>query len=161
MKRIVLIAVLTGAVSLASYARKNVTEGKTNTAFGDFRIQVDKNPVTINGKEHLPLLISYENSDMEVRLAIDMDRKGKKYYVISDDLSVQYVANRKYFGVEILAPEIEKDGFTTSDGALNRQEYFRQKVITSGQSWRKDQTQLVAAYFSMLIENAEKVLAAK
>jgi hypothetical protein len=90
-----------------------------------------------------------------------MDREGKKYYVLSDNLCVQYVSNRHYFGVEKLDKEIEKDGFRTSDAALNRVEYFHQKVITTGYSWRRDNTKLIAAYFPMLLNNAENLIAEK
>jgi len=161
MKRIILLAGLILAVSLASYARKFVAEGKTYSALGNYTIQIDDKYVMINGKEHKPFVITYENSNMEVRVAVDMDKEGKKYYVISDNLSVQYVSNRHYFGVEKLAPELEKDGYKTSDAALNRVEYFHQKVITTHQGWRRDNTKLIAAFFPMLLNNVENILAAK
>ena len=161
MKRILFTVLLIASVSLASFGKKLVSEGKTNSAFGDYKIRIDDKSLTINGKDHIPFVISYENSDMEVRVAIDMDKKGKKYYVISGNLSVQYVSNKDYFGVEKLGKEVEKDGYTTSPESLNRIEYFRQKVITSNQNWRRDNTQLVAAYFPMLLNNAENMLAAK
>ena len=161
MKRIVLIAGLIVAVSLASYARKLVAEGKTYSALGNYKIELDNKSMMINGKEHKPFVITYENSNLEVRVAVDMDKEGKKYYVISDNLSVQYVANRKFFGVEKLAPELEKYGYRTSDAALNRVEYFHQKVITRGEGWRRDNTKLIAAYFPMLLNNVENVLAVK
>jgi DNA-binding beta-propeller fold protein YncE len=161
MKRIVLTVVLIVAVSFASYARKFVAEGKTYSALGNYRIEIDNKSMMINGKQHIPFVISYANSNLEVRVAVDMDKTGKKYYVISDNLSVQYVANRQYFGVEKLAPELEKDGFKTSDVALNRVEYFHQKVITSGVGWRRDNTKLIAAFFPMLLNNVENLIAAR
>jgi hypothetical protein len=161
MKRIILVAGLTLAVSLVSFARKFVAEGETHSALGNYRIQVDEKSMFINGKEHVPYVITYENSNLEVKVAIDMDKEGKKYYVISDNLSVQYVANRNYFGVEKLPPELEKDGYKTSDAALNRLEYFHQKAITTNQGWKHDNTRLIAVYFPMLLNNSENVIAAK
>jgi len=161
MKKIVLIAGLILAVSLASYARKFVAEGKTYSALGNYKIEIDDKPMFINGKEHRPFVISYENTGMEVRVAVDMDRKGKKYFVISDDLSVQYVANRHYFGVERLSKDLENDGYKTSDTGLNRVEYFHQKAITTCYGWRRNNTKLIAAYFPMLLNNVENVLAAR
>ena len=161
MKRLVLLAALVVAVSLASYARKPVAEGKTYSPFGDYTIQVDNKSVWINGKEHKPFVITYENSNLKVRVAIDMDRQGKKYYVLSDNLSVQYVSNRHYFGVEKLDKVIEMDGFSTSDAALNRVEYFHQKAITTGYSWRRNNTKLIAAFFPMLLNNLENLIAEK
>jgi hypothetical protein len=161
MKRIVLAAVLIIAVSIASYGRKFVAEGKTYSALGNYKIEIDTKSMMINGKEHKPFVITYENSNMEVRVAIDMDKNGKIYYVISDNLSVQYVSNRHYFGVEKLSADLEKEGYKTSDTALNRSEYFRQKAITMNEGWRRDNTRLVAAYFPLLINNIESLLAAK
>ena len=161
MKRIILAAALIVAVSFASYARKFVAEGKTNSVLGNYKIEIDTKSMMINGKAHRPYVITYENSPMEIRVAVDMDKQGKTYYVISDNLSVQYVANRHYFGVEKLSKDLEKEGYQTSDAALNKVEYFRQKAITFNEGWKQDNTKLIAAYFPMLLNNIENLLAAK
>ncbi len=161
MKRIILITGLIFSFSLASNARKLVFEGKTNSTLGNYRIETDNKSVQIDGKNHMPFIISYENSDLEIRVAVDMDAKSKKYYVLSDNLSVKYVSNRHYFGVEMLGKELEGDGLKTSRDALNSAEYFRQKAITSGLNWRRDNTKLIAVYFPMLLKNNESLLAGK
>lgn len=161
MKRMILIAGLIFAVSLGTYARKFVAEGKTYSTLGNYKIEIADEFIMLNGKEHKPYVITYENSNLEVKVAVDMEKGVKKYYVISDNLSVQYVSNKHYFGVEKLAPEIAKDGYQTSDAALNRVEYFHQKAITTGMGWRRNNTKLVAAYFPMLLNNVENILAAK
>lgn len=84
------------------------------------------------------------------------DKKCKNFIVLSKKLSVQYVCNESYFGVEKLAKSLEKDGYSTSDLALNRSEYFHQEVITSGQKSDVELTQLIAAYFPMLLKNNEE-----
>ncbi len=161
MKRIFLTVLLIASVCVTSFGRKLVAEGKTYSALGDYKIQIDDKLMTINGKNHLPFVITYANSDMEVRVAVDMEKKAKKYYVISDNLSVQYVSNKDYFGVQKLDEAVAKDGYKTSDNALNTVEYFRQKVITSDQNWRHDNTQLIAAFFPMLLNNVESMVAAR
>lgn len=161
MKRIILVAGLTIALSLVSFARKFVAERETHSALGNYRIQVDDKSMFINVKEHVSYVITYENSNPEVKVAIDMDKEGKKYYVISDNFSVKYVANRHYFGVEKLLPELEKDSYKTSDAALNRLEYSHQKAITTNQGWKHDNTRLIAVYFPMLLNNSENVIATK
>lgn len=161
MKRIFLTTALIMAVCLGSFARKLVAEGKTYTSMGDYKIEIDDNYMMINGKEHKPFVISFENTNFEVRVAVDMEKKVKKYYVLSDVLSVQYVANRRYFGVEKLDKALEKDGYKTSESALNREAYFHQKVITSGKSWKRDNTRLIAAFYPMLVNNQENLMAEK
>ena len=161
MKRFFLAAALIIAVSITSFARKFVAEGKTYSALGNYKLEIADNPITLNGKELKAFVISYANSNMEVTIAFDKSRKGMKYYVLSDNLSVQYVCNGDYFGVAKLDKELEKDGYKTSDSALNRGEYFHQKVITRGGNCDLDNSKLIAAYFPMLINNYENILAVK
>jgi hypothetical protein len=155
MKRILLIAFLGLTMCLGSYARKFVAEGNTYSALGKYRVEIDDNYVKLNGVEHKPYVITFENSDLEARVFVTMEKNCRKYYVISDNLSVQYVSTPNYFGVEKLDSDLEKEGYSTSDSELNRSNYFSQKVITGGINWRKDKTTLIAAYYPMLLNNQE------
>jgi hypothetical protein len=98
---------------------------------------------------------------MEVTLVICKDKKCKRYVVLSDKLSVQYVCNATYFGVERLDKSFEKDGYKTSDASLNKTEYFHQKVLGSGQKDELEAIQLIAAYFPFLLQTNESMTAAK
>ncbi|MCU0408106.1 MAG: hypothetical protein MUD02_04070 [Bacteroidales bacterium] len=151
MKRVFFATVMLAALSAATFARELVAEGKTNTSVGDYKIEVADNPVTINGESCKTYVISYKNSPMEVQVAVKKEKGCQKYIVLSDKLSVQYVCNPNYFGVEKLDKSFEKDGLATSDESLNRSEYFHQKVITSGNGCEKDNTMLIAAYFPKLV----------
>jgi hypothetical protein len=161
MKKIVLTSALIIAVCLSSFARKFVVQGDTYSTLGKYRVEIDDNYITVNGFQHKPYVITFENTGLEARVFVTMERGCRKYYIISDALSVQYVSNRHYFGVERLDKELEKEGYRTSDSALNKAEYFHQKAITGGDGWRKDKTSLIAAYFPMLLNNPENILAAK
>jgi hypothetical protein len=160
MKKVFFAALLIAGFGTASFSREFVAGGKTHSALGDFRIEKADNPVTINGEELKAFVISYQNSPLEVTVAIRKDKKCKNYIVLSDKLSVQYVCNEYYFGVEKLDKSFEKDGYTTSDAALNRSEYFHQKVLAPGKRGEIENTQLIAAYFPMLINSSKEVLAA-
>jgi hypothetical protein len=96
---------------------------------------------------------------MEVTVAICKDRNCRKYVVLSDKLSVQYVCNQYYFGVEKLDKAFEKDGFKTTDSELNRTEYYHQKVLTPGKRGELEATQLIAAYFPLLLNNPTEAVA--
>jgi hypothetical protein len=153
MKRMFFAVILLVAFSTASFTKELVAEGRTFSAMGDYKIEIADDPVIINGKEFKAFVISYQNTPLELRVAVTKDSKGKKYIVLSDKLSVQYVCNANYFGVERLDKSFEKDGYVTSDVSLNRDEYFHQKVLTSGQGCELDNTRLIAAYFPKLIKN--------
>jgi hypothetical protein len=161
MKRMFFAAILTLIFSTASYAKEVVAEGKTNSALGDYKIEIANDPVTINGEEFKAFVISYQNSPLEVKVAIRDEGKQKRYVVLSDKLSVQYICNAHYFGVERLDKSFEKMGYSTSDAALNRSEYFHQKVLTSGQGCELDNTSLIAAYFPRLINGFPEIIATK
>jgi hypothetical protein len=153
MKRMFFLALLTVAFGSATFARELVAEGKTNSALGNYRIEKADNPVIINGEELKAFIISYQNSPMEVTIVIRKGKDCKNYIVLSDKLSVQYVCNENYFGVEMLDKSLQVEGFKPSESALNRSEYFHQKKLAHGKRGELENTQLIAAYFPMLIAN--------
>ena len=161
MKKMLFIALLTVAFGSASYSREFVAEGKTYSALGDYKIEIADNPVVINGDEFKTFVISYQNTPLEVKVAVKKDRDGKKYIVLSEKLCVQYVCNAHYFGVERLDKSFEKEGYATSDLFLDKSEYFHQKVLTSGQGCELDNTRLIASYFPMLIKDNGNSVAEK
>jgi len=161
MKRVILSTVLVIAFCTASFAGKVVAKGQTYTALGNYTIETADNPVFVKGEECKTFTISYENSPMDVTVAVCKDRKCKKYVVISDKLSVQYVCNDNYFGVEKLDKAFEKDGFTTSESEMNKSEYYHQKVLTPGKRGELEATQLIAAYFPMLLNNPTEAIASR
>jgi hypothetical protein len=152
MKRMFFLALLTVAFGSATFARELVAEGKTYSALGDYRIEKADNPVIINGEALKAFIISYQNSPMEVTIVIRKMENCKNYIVLSDKLSVQYVCNENYFGVEKLDKSLVVEGFNTTDAALNRNEYFHQKKLADGGRGELENTQLIAAFFPMLIE---------
>jgi hypothetical protein len=158
MKKIFLIIMLISVANGLSFARKYVAEGKTWSALGNYKIEVADKPFMLDGAELKTFIISFENSNMEVSVAIQKNRNSTKYIVISDVLSVQYVCHGTYFGVELLDKSLEKNGLKTSSSGLNRGEYFHQKVISMGESCDLDQTKLIAAYFPLLINNQENLI---
>jgi hypothetical protein len=159
MKRMFFAALLLAAFSNASFSREFVAGGKTYSALGDYRIEIADNPVTINGEQLKTFIISYQNSPSEVKVVIRNGKKCKNYIVLSDKLSVQYVCNEKYFGVEKLDKSLEKEGYTTTDATLNRSEYFHQKVLAPGKRRVIENTQLIAAYFPMLLKDINEAFA--
>ena len=158
MKRVLIAGLLMLALSTASFSREFVATGKTHSALGDYKIEMADKPVTINGEELKAFVISYQNSPLEVTVAIKKDKKCKNYIVLSDKLSVQYVCNGDYFGVQKLDKSMDLVGYSKSEDALDRSQYFHQKLIVPGKNSETESTQLIAAYFPLLIKG--EVLAA-
>jgi hypothetical protein len=161
MKRIFLTTMLIVTACLSSSATKQVAKGDTHTTFGNYLIEKAAGQVTLNGKALDAFIITYDNSDTRVTVAIEKTGKCKKYYVLSDKLSVQYVCNTQYFGIERLGKELEKEGYKTSDIFLNRQQYFHQRVLSAGNNGDLDNSKLIAAYFPLLMNNENPLAALK
>jgi hypothetical protein len=154
MKRMILLALLTITIGSATYARELVAEGKTYSALGDYKIETADNPVVINGEELKTFVISYQNSPMEVTVVIKKGKRCKNYIVLSDKLAVQYVCNENYFGVQKLDKSLKIEGFKPTETSLNRGEFFHQRVIAPGMRGEIENSQLIAAFFPMLIANS-------
>lgn len=154
----ILAAVLVSMISTVSLATKTIAEGKTFSAFGDYRIEATDNPVQIKGNDCRAFTIRYENTPLDVTVVVCEERNCNKYIVLSEKLSVQYVCNSNYFGVERLDKSLEKEGYKTSDSDLNRVEYFHQKALGPGQMDELDATKIIAAYFPLLFNTSEDMI---
>ena len=154
MKKVLIAAALLMVLNTASFSGQFVTDGKSNSTLGDYRIELADNPVTLNGEVLKTYVISYQNSPLEIKIAVKKEKDCKKYIVLSDKLSVQYVCTGTYFGVQKLdkSSEIDNNGFATSDEALNRTEYFHQKVLATGKPDEIESTKFIASYFPLLIK---------
>ena len=161
MKRMVFSALLVVIISTGAFARKLVAEGKTFTTFGNFKIETADQPFVLNGVSLDTYVITYDNSKMSVTIAIDKDKKCRRYVTISDKLSVQYVCYGTYFGVEKLNEKYTAAGIKTSDTALNRSAYFHQKVLTRGDDDIINCMRLIGAYFPELLNEQENLLTSR
>lgn len=158
MKRIFTSALLVVLISCASLAKPFgqdiVAKGESFTPMGKFKIMTSDQPMVVNGVELDTYVITYENSDMAITIAIDKDKKCKRYITMTDKLSVQYVCNGEYFGVEKLKRENSINGVTTADKAMNRNAYFHQRVLTLGPNDKITCMKLIGAYFPELLKES-------
>jgi hypothetical protein len=161
MKRIVVAAVLVIAFSTASFSRKPVAKGETYTTLGKYKIELADNQVPLKGEDCKTYVVSYENSPMEATIAVCKDKNCRTYVVLSDKLSVQYVCTDMYFGVQKLDKAFEKGDRKSNNSALNREEFFHQKILTPGNRSELEATQLIAAYFPRLINGVTEAVASR
>lgn len=150
MKRILISALLLIGFASLSFGRI-VAEGETLSPLGKFTIATSDTPMMIAGKELPTYLITYENSGLTVKVAVDKEKRCKNYIVVSDQLSVMYTCNGDYFGVNLLSEKYAKAGFTTETEMLDRSDYFHQKVLSRGMTTEIDAAKLIAVYFPSLI----------
>jgi hypothetical protein len=153
MKRMFFTIMLAVAVCVSSFATKRVAKGKTNSTFGNFTIEKADQPVMLNGKALDAFVITYDNFDTKVTVAIEKEGPCRKYYVLNKDLSVQYVRTQKYFGIQRLDKTLETEGYQTDLNSMNRRQYFYQRVLAGSVYGDRGNSILIAAYYPFLVTN--------
>jgi len=151
MKRIFLVLVLFAAVTALSFG-KVIVRGNSNTAFGMYTIELCDQQKTFAGEDMNCYLISYSNSPVQVKVFVDKKWNCKNFVVVSDELSVMYTCNGRYFGVDKVGKQYRDEVIYTDNSKLDREDYFRQKVIQQGDIEEYDATMLIASYFPALIK---------
>jgi hypothetical protein len=151
MKRIILAVMLLACVGSLSYGKK-VAEGMSNSPLGKYTIEVLDEPLLLAGEEMKCYEITYENSPMTVKVIVDKEKKCRNFLVVSDGLSVMYTCNGEYFGVNKVDKKFLKEGIATDDDALDRGDYFHQKLIKWGYTTEVDAARLIASYYPELIK---------
>jgi hypothetical protein len=160
MKKSLTTAVLLIILGTAAFAKGAVAVGKTHSAFGDYRIEKADNRVIIDGKDCKTYKISYENTPLEVTVVVKREKGSRKYAVLSDKLSVQYKWDENFFGVGLLDNSLSNLG-KTNDENLNREQYFRQKVLCPGLLPDRESTRMIAAFFPLLVNPDAALYAGK
>lgn len=161
MKKVVVVLLLTIILIPSGIAGKFTSDGDSFTKLGKYKIEIAESPFVLNGKELKTYLITYENAGFTLLVAADKTGDETKYLTISDALSVQYVSHLTYFGVEKIDQKYVASALKTSDSALNRYEYFRQKVLSSREVTELGKIKLIAAYYPALLNNIDNIIAAK
>jgi hypothetical protein len=147
MKTLILTTVLVLTLSFASTARTIVAKGESNSAFGNYTIELLDDHMMLNNNELDKYLISYENTDMKVVVVMDKQKKCRKYYVLNDQLPVQYECNGTSFGIKKLDRAVVANGFGNASEKMNKQEFFNQRVLISGVTNTIDHLNLIASYY--------------
>ena len=147
MKRIVLTTALILIISLASFANQLLSQGHSNSQFGDYKIETLDNRMPFKDKELDLYQITYEKNGLTVIVALDKEKKCKKYYVLSEKLPIQYECNGVYFGVKLLDNDLLYNGFPITLDSVNKTEYYSQRVLATGITDTLDHLNLIAAYY--------------
>ena len=139
-----------------------VAEGETNYELGAFVVEKSNAPIIIDATIMPTYEVSYENSDMTIRIAVDnSDRKCRKFIVVSDNLAIQYNCDGRVFGVTLPDMAYIEDGIPSSKINLDRSEYHRQKVLTQQVNSEIEQIRLISVYFPKLVKDYDRMFAVK
>jgi hypothetical protein len=152
MKRIILSALLILAITSASFATRVIAKGNSFTPQGSFTIEVADKPMVLNNVTLDTYVVTYETG-YSFTIAVEKEKKCRKYIVVSDGLSVQYVCNDNYFGIEKLDGKYEGSAIVTGYDSMNWNSYYHQRVLGSGTNTTVDCMKLIGAYFPDLLKS--------
>ena len=162
MKRKILLIAVLALILLPAHALDPVAKGKTNHELGDFTVEKSSAPIIIDATLLPTYEVSYENSDLTIRIAVDKtDKKCMKFIVVSNNLAMQYNCTGKFFGVSMPDQCYIEDGIPASTVNLDRSEYHRQRVITKIKKSELEHVRLISVYFPMLVKNYDTYFAVK
>jgi len=162
MKKLLSLLSVSILIYFPSLAEDPVAEGNTHHELGTYIIEKSVAPVIADARILPTYEVSYERSDMKIKIAIDdSDKNCRKLIVVSDHLSVQYNCDGKIFGVKLLDEQYSDNGISDSNLYLDTSEYFRQKVLSQSAKNEIDQIKLISVYFPKLVKDYERVFAVK
>jgi hypothetical protein len=131
---------------------KEIAEGNTNTPFGKYTIEVSSEPVMLEGEAVTCYRIKYEKSPLTVTVLVDKEKNCKNYIVSSEGLSIMYTCNGAFFGVNLIDPKYNKEGYLTDVKNLDKDNFFHQKLIATGKQEEVAATRLIASYYPFLLK---------
>ncbi len=161
MKKLIFITLFSVVASFALKAEKVIRTGDTQSALGKYVIEKTADFVVINEVAMPTYIISYQNSDQVIRVAVDTDKNGKNFIVLGENLNLQYRCETTHFGVKKLEKKYVKAGITNSSEQLNNGEYYHQKVLTRSNLSNRDCLGLIACYYPKLVVDFEEAFACK
>lgn len=162
MKSIISFIVLSSLLCLSGFAEEPLATGETFCCLGTYAVDISDDPIMVDGKALPTYLVTYENSDLTIRIGVDKSvKKCTRYLVVTDDLAIQYDCNSKYFGTNLIDKEYRDDGLVTTDYALDKEAYFRQKILSQSRLSRLDQLKLISVYFPKLVKEYEDFFAVR
>jgi len=160
MKNVFSLSTVFIAAFAVAFAGQVVIKGKTNSPLGVFTVEKSDELISIDGQDLETFIIYYENSDKQLKVAIDKDKKCKKYLVCCEDMSIQYVCREDYFGIEKLDNRYLKEGYKTNAHKINQGAFYHQRIITREDKTDRNCLGLIAVYYPQLIRNYEQVFIA-
>ena len=159
MKRVAALFSAIIIISLSTYAKAPVAEGSTFSELGRYVIEKSSAPLIYDGRILRTYDVTYENSDIKVRIAIDdSNRRCRNYIVVSDWLSIEYKCRNNVFGTVLLEEKYAEDGIPCCIELLDKEAYFRQKVITQNETNEIDRLMMISVFYPELIDNSKNVI---
>jgi ABC-type thiamine transport system substrate-binding protein len=148
-KLIVLVGVICLAVA-AQATEKRMLKGQTFTTMGDYEVFKDLDKSNDNIKI---FVIKYENTDESFVVRVCEGDKCHNYVVYGKNLELQYKSKKNnVFGLTKMDKEFRNLDKGVVAERVDREQMFRQKVISTTPKSEKEYLGLIACYLPQLVK---------
>ncbi len=153
-------AFIISSLTFAGEVKAPVAQGNTNSELGIYTIDKAEQFEMIKGECLRAYRIWYENSPDSLTVAVEDCKDGiTRFLVISEDLVIEYICNKDFFGARLIDERFEAEGYSTCIQNLNKREYYHQKVISQKPMTEIEYLSLISVYFPRLIKDFNKIYA--
>ncbi|TAJ15719.1 hypothetical protein DMA11_00525 [Marinilabiliaceae bacterium JC017] len=125
-------------------------EGSSNTKLGNYFIEKADTQIQHEGVAIKTYVLNYENFKKEILIGVEDGKKCKNFHVRIDDMEIIYSCEKSQFGARKLPKQ--KDTQVNVKEAIDRQQFFYQKVITQKPKTEEELLGLIACYFPKLLK---------
>lgn len=146
------LIVLSGFLCLVIFAQaseKRLLKGNTFTDMGQYEVlKQNEQP----GKDVTLYLIRYENSEEEFVVQVCKGDDCKNYVVYGNNVELQYKANKyDVFGLTKTEKQFRKLDKKEAAKRVDREQYYRQKVISKTPKTETEYLGLIACYLPQVV----------
>ncbi len=134
--------------SLETASAKKI-KGQSNTEMGKYEIVESEISIEHKGKTLETYTLCYENCTKKMFIGIEKQKDCKNFIVVIEDMKIIYTCNNGVFGTKKLPKQ--KSTSLSIDDAIDRQQFYYQKVITKKPKTEKELLALIACYYPQLI----------
>lgn len=149
-----LFTICVALLSLGAHAKIKDGKALTGTSltdFGKYTIVYSDNPMVLNGTEVKTFDLTYENTQLPVRIGIIHEKECTSFVLRSDVFEIEYSCNKGVFGVRKIEKRFQELPTEANEARLNKVSYYSQRVICQNPKTQDELLGLIACYFPNLV----------
>lgn len=141
------------AVSMFSFNASAAAEiGETHSDLGKYWLKEASHAIEVEGETLPTFVIHYDELSAPVYVAVKEDKKVKTFIVRSEGFEVAYQAKKGKFGITYMPKEFATLPSNEAKAKINRENFVKQRVISSNELSEQTQLGLIAAYLPQVME---------
>ncbi|MFB6340280.1 hypothetical protein ACE1ET_01085 [Saccharicrinis sp. FJH62] len=145
--KVKLLGLMVISITLFSFSTKFPTIVKdSHTDLGRYWLKRAVNLIEVEGESLPTYVVHYDNLDKPVYIGVLEEKRCKTYIVRTDGFEVAYTCKNGVLGIKYLPKRLATYTQQYSIEHVNRENYLKQKVITSKPCSEKEQLCLIATF---------------